>query len=96
MTTSIEWVGKPCRTRKTFKYYKSILIDGEKYSINDTVCLLNEEDPKNPFLGKIIQLFSNSNDTTGDFFMRNKWYYRYWFWYFTPNYRFNETFWYRF
>ena len=77
MTTSIEWVGKPCRTRKTFKYYKSILIDGEKYSINDTVCLLNEEDPKNPFLGKIIQLFSNSNDTTGDFFMRNKWYYRY-------------------
>ena len=37
---------------------------------------LNAADPKNPFLAKIIQLFSNSKDQSGTFFMRNKWYFR--------------------
>ena len=70
------WIGTPYRTNKSYKYYKAISIDGDIYKINDTVCLLNAADPKNPFVAKIIQLFSNSKDQSGTFFMRNKWYFR--------------------
>ncbi len=73
---SMDWIGKPYKTKKTYKYYKSILIDGEIYSVNDIVCLLNEDDPRNPFLAKIVELFSNSNDKSGEFFMKNKWFFR--------------------
>ena len=70
------WIGAPYRTSKSHKYYKAVSIDGDIYKINDTVCLLNAADPKNPFVAKIIQLFSNSKDQSGTFFMRNKWFFR--------------------
>ena len=55
----IAWIGTPYRTNKSYKYYKAVSIDGDIYKINDTV-LAKCGRPKNPFVAKIIQLFSNS------------------------------------
>jgi len=74
--STISWFGAPYKTYRGCSFYHAICIEGEAYRVNDVVYLRNPDDPKQPFIAKISELFSNPRDKSGTFFMKNRWYYR--------------------